>query len=100
MQTVQDILQFTPLSNLNRFLNDTTAVTYAPEILSNYSTKKTNTHETEYTPVSSAAMEDPSLNTNNYDAPELLENVGSYANYTRQHDCSIRSFALYIVIFF
>jgi len=84
----------------DRFLSDTNAVTYAPEILADFFTKKTNTHETEYTPVSSAFMEDPSLNTTNYDAPELLENVGSYGNNTRQHDCGIRSFALYIVIFF
>ena len=85
----------------NRFLNDTLAVVYAPEFLEDIgnhtnSTQKINSNQsTVDTPYKSDGLEDPFAF-----APEVFENMQSYLNYTDQPDYILRSFALYIYIFF
>ncbi len=87
----------------NRFLNDTLAVVYAPEFLDDIgnhtnSTQKINSNQsntTVDTPYKSAGLDDTLAF-----APEVFENMQSYLNYTDQPDYILRSFALYIYIFF
>jgi len=84
----------------NRFLNDTLAVVYAPEFLEDIgnhtnSTQKINSNQSNTTVDTPYGLEDPYAF-----APEVFENMQSYLNYTDQPDYILRSFALYIYIFF
>ena len=60
-------------------LNETTAVIYAPEILSNFPTKKTNANGTGYTTVYAPVESDRFLNdtTAVTYAPEILSNFST-----------------------
>ena len=86
----------------NRFLNDTLAVVYAPEVLEDIgshtnSTQKINSNHsntTVDTPYKSDGLDDTFAF-----APKVFQNMKSYPNYTDQPDYILRSFALHIYIF-